>query len=72
MDKHFSPSWVSCLDESMMFWVSKYTCPGIIVVPRKPWPFGNEWHSIACGNRKIIHPLELVEGKDKPKEKPHH
>ena len=36
MGENFSPSWISCLDESMMFWVSKYTCPGFMVVPRKP------------------------------------
>jgi hypothetical protein len=37
-------------------------------VPRKPWPFGNEYHTIACGVSKILYNLELVEGKDEPKE----
>eukprot|EP00957_Ditylum_brightwellii_P113104 8625739-Ditylum_brightwellii.AAC.1 len=70
MDENFSPSWVSCLNEPMMFWVSKYICPGFMVVPRKSWPFGNEWHSIDGGNSKIIYCLELVKGKDEPREKP--
>eukprot|EP00957_Ditylum_brightwellii_P144384 10999197-Ditylum_brightwellii.AAC.1 len=41
-----------------------------MVVPRKPLPFGNKWHSIACGNSRIIYHLELVEGKDEPRKKP--
>ena len=40
-DTKFSPRYISCLDESMMKWVNKYTCPGFMFVPHKPWPFGN-------------------------------
>ena len=64
----FVPSWVSCLDESMMAWMNKYTCPGWMVVPRKPHPFGNEFHTIACGMCGILYAIEIVEGKDKPRE----
>eukprot|EP00977_Amphora_coffeiformis_P000513 scaffold130_cov151-Amphora_coffeaeformis.AAC.2 len=64
----FKPSWVSCLDESMSKWLNKYSCPGFIVCPRKPWPFGNEWHSICCGESQIMWQIELVEGKDRPPE----
>jgi len=39
-------------------------------VPRKPWPFGNEFHTIACAVSGILYSLELVEGKDKPRERP--
>jgi len=63
---NFSPSWVSCIDESMSKWVGQYTCPGFMVVPRKPWPFGNEYHMIACGESKIIFGVDLVKGKDVP------
>lgn len=74
MAKVFVPSYISCLDESMSFWTNKFTCPGFIFVPRKPWPFGNEYHTIACGLSGILYQLELVEGKDRPRElgKPEH
>ena len=43
MAQQFTPSWVSCLDESMSPWTNKYRCPGWMFVPRKPHPFGNEY-----------------------------
>jgi hypothetical protein len=64
----FSPSWVSCLDESMSKWTSRWTCPGFMFVPRKPWPMGNEYHSICCALSGIMYWIELVEGKDRPPE----
>jgi Transposase IS4 len=70
MATNFRPSWVSCLDESMSPWTSKYTCPGYMYVPRKPWPFGNEYHSVACGLSRIMWGVELVEGKDAPNNRP--
>ena len=70
MTEVFQPSWLSCLDESISIWFSKFTCPGWMCVPRKPHPFGNEYHSICCANSKIMYQIELVEGKDEPKEKP--
>jgi Transposase IS4 len=70
MQEHFVCSWVACLDESMSVWNTQYTCPGFMVVPRKPHPLGNEWHTIACGLCGILFRLELVEGKDAPPEKP--
>jgi hypothetical protein len=38
-------------------------------VPRKPHPFGNEYHSIADGDggKPILWRIKLVEGKDRPK-----
>ena len=42
----FLAGWVSCLDESMSIWTTKWTCPGSMFVPRKPHPKGNEYHSI--------------------------
>lgn len=64
--KHFSPGWITCLDESMVAWLSKRTCPGWVFVPRKPHPMGNEYHTIACGTSKVLFRVELVEGKDHP------
>jgi len=66
MTTNFSPSWVSCIDKSMSKWVNPYTCPGFMVVPRKPWLFGNEYHTIACGESEIIFGMDLIEGKDVP------
>lgn len=66
MTNQFSPSWVVCLDESMSKWINKWACPGFICIPRKPWPFGNEWHTIACGKSGILFFVELVKGQDRP------
>ena len=70
MASSFGPGWVSCLDESMSPWTNKYTCPGHMCVPRKPWPLGNEYHSICCCISGLMYAIELVEGKDRPKQKP--
>ena len=34
--------------------------------PRKPHPFGNEYHKIACDKSKVIYNVGIVEGKDQP------
>lgn len=70
MTDKFSPSWISCLDESMSKWLDQWTCPGFIVCPRKPWPYGNEYHTISCGESQIIYAVDLVEGKDEPRQQP--
>jgi Transposase IS4 len=69
MAANFSPGWVTCLDESMMTWTNQFTCPGFMLVPRKPHPFGNEWHSICDGITGIMFAVEIVEGKDAPPER---
>ena len=69
MDVVFSSSWISCLDESMSIWTNAFTCPGFMMVPRKPHPFGNEYHTICCGLSGIMFQIELVEGKDAPVER---
>ena len=56
-------SWINWIDESMSKWVNEYTWPGIMFVPRKPWPFGNEYHDAGCADSDIIWALELREGK---------
>lgn len=44
MTTNFTSSWIICLDESMSPWTNCWTCPGYMYVPRKPHPFGNEYH----------------------------
>jgi hypothetical protein len=70
MSEIFTPSWVSCLDESMSPWNNRWTCPGWMFVPRKPHPFGNEYHSICCAETMIMYAIEIVEGKDAPPQRP--
>jgi hypothetical protein len=42
----FLCAWVICLEESMSIWHNKWMCPGWVFCPRKPHPFGNEYHTI--------------------------
>ena len=64
MAENFLPSWINVIDESMSKWINEYTCPGFMFVPRKPWPFGNEYHDAGCAESDIIWQVELREGKD--------
>ena len=66
MMEQFTPSWVSCLDESMSTWTNNYSCPAWMFVPCKPWPFGNEYHKVCCSLSGILWQMEIVEGKDAP------
>ena len=66
MVDQFVPLWILCLDESMCPWMSRWSCPGWMVVPRKPHPFENKYHTICCGETGIMYAIELVEGKDCP------
>ena len=68
MQQNFTPGYVNCLDESMSVWTNKFTCPGFMFVPRKPWPFGNEYHSVCCCTSGIIWGIGMVEGKDHPRQ----
>ncbi len=68
MAKVFNLGWVLVLDESMSVWTNEYSCPGFMFVPRKPWPFGNEYHTICCALCGIMFRVELVEGKDRPRQ----
>ena len=70
MTEIFSPGWACCLDESMSIWFNRYTCPGWVFCPRKPHPWGNEYHSISCGTSGIMFGIEMVEGDHRPKEIP--
>ena len=66
MQAVFVSAWALCLDESMSIWNNRWTCPGWVFCPRKPWPFGNEYHTACCGLSGIMFVMEMVEGKDHP------
>ena len=71
MQSVFCPSWITCLDESMVVFTNEH-CPSWVNVKRKPHPFGNEYHTIACAVSHILFRVELVETKkDRPKEGPY-
>jgi hypothetical protein len=68
MCRVFSSSWVICVDESMSIWFNRFTCPGWVFCPRKPHPFGNEYHTSCCGKSGMMLFIEMVEGQDHPPE----
>ena len=68
MKEQYAPSDRSTLDESMKKWVNQFTCPGFMVVPHKPWPFGNDYISICDYDPYVMYQVEMVEGKDRPPE----
>ena len=72
-EDEYIPSWLNCLDDSMNSFLDKFF-PGFVCVPRKPHPFGNEYHSIANGvtekgleGNPIMWRVKLQEEKDRPK-----
>ena len=67
----YSLAWINCLDESMNTFFN-HLCAGFMCLPRKPHPFGNEYHTIADGvltggARPVIWRAKIQEGKDRPK-----
>ncbi len=55
-ESEYSPVWLCCLNESMNSWLNKFF-PGFMICPQKPWPFGNEYHSIADGDENGHNPI---------------
>eukprot|EP00957_Ditylum_brightwellii_P198428 15121654-Ditylum_brightwellii.AAC.1 len=70
MMKVFLLAWVSYLDDPILMWASKWTCPGWMFVPRKPHPMVNEYHTIVGGESSIVYTMEMLEGQDRLKEGP--
>ena len=66
MVENFVPGYVNCLDESMSIWTNKFTCPGFMFVPHKPWPVGNKYHMVCCCTSGVMWGIDLVERKDRP------
>jgi hypothetical protein len=54
MRSFFSAGWAVCLDESILIWFSRLTCPGWVFCPLKLHPFGNEYHMACCGLLGIL------------------
>ncbi len=50
--------------------MNRYTCPGWVFCPRKPHPFGNEYHTICCAESGILFDFKIVKGNDHPREMP--
>ena len=59
MSTNFIPGWISLLGESMMILTNNFG-PGWVVLPRKPHPFRNEWHTIFCAMSVVVFFVELV------------
>jgi hypothetical protein len=57
-----------CLDESMVPWLKRWTCPGRIFVKGKPHPMGNEYRTMADCDTGIMLFAEIVEGRHKSKD----
>ena len=68
MAEKIIPSWINCVGKSMSKWVNEYTCMCFMFVPRKHWPFGNEYHNACCAESDIIWSVNVCEGKDRPRE----
>ena len=64
----FMPLWVSCLDWSISIYTNKFTCIGWVFLPRKTHPKLNDYHTIFCGENRIMYRWGLVKGKYSPKE----
>ena len=55
-------------DESIYIWTNKFNCPVWMFVLRKIHPNLNEYHTICCGESKIMDRWESVDGTYIPKE----
>ena len=64
-DEEYISSHLSTLDESVAVWLDQHG-PGFMFIPRKPHPFGNEYHTIADVETTMTYRMECVEGKDRP------
>ena len=53
MAQQFLPSWINVLDDSMIEWFNKWST-GFMCVGRKPYPLGNERHTICCALTTIL------------------
>ena len=44
----------------------KIICPGLVFPHHNPYPKGNKYHTICCGEYGIIYGCKIVEGNDHP------
>ena len=66
--ENYTPSWLSCFGELMNSFLDKF-CPGFMIVPRKPHPLDNEYHSIVDVDEgyPVMCQIKIQEKKDLPK-----
>ena len=60
MRAQYVPSFLVCVDESMVQWTNPSTIPNFVYIPRKPTPMGQEFHTLADGTTKVIFAMEAV------------
>ena len=63
-------SWLLCPNKIMYKWLKEYTCPGFMVVQRKPWPCESEYYTICCSLLSVMFDIELAERKYDPRKRP--
>ena len=70
MEDHFLEVEVGETDsiQSMSIWNSRWTCPGWTFFTIKTHPFGNDQHTDCCELSGILFVVELVEGKEHPRQ----
>ena len=61
MQNNLKPGHIVCLDKSMSTWTNMHTCPRFMFILQKPWAFGNEYHTVCCGNTGIMFSMEIVD-----------
>ena len=64
MADQFNPSWDNFLDKIIMDWYNNFY-PEFMFVVQKPYPFGNERHTICCGINSILCKAHIFEGKER-------
>lgn len=60
MEKAYAPSWLVCVDESMVPWYRPSKCPVWIHIPDKPTQRGMEFHTASDHSPNVIFRVELV------------
>lgn len=66
MPTRFRCSGRVCIDESMVPWTVRATCPGWMIMQNKPTPKGNEYHTMADCETGVLVYMEIVEGRHQP------
>jgi hypothetical protein len=62
VDVFLDPAGIFVIDEYIPFWTKVFSCPRLLSVTRKKWPFGNEYHTACYELSKIIFQVQLVGG----------
>ena len=63
MTSIFLASWEICLNKFISILNSLCTFPRLVLCPRNPCLFGNEWYTACCALSGILLFVKVVEGK---------